>query len=198
MKQTAIYQAQERLERAREAVRRMEAADSYKTFEQPWSDFLHAASSIYNKLEQGAKGCPKSEGWYGRKKHDRKKDQLLSYLHQARNTDHHGLGGTTLLQLSAKLDARTQGVKLSRGSDGKPVLQPTDESKPFEVLPPKVVLKAVKNVLYGDTFMPPKEHLGKQITSDPKELPSALDASRLGLAYLEGLFIEATQLPVHV
>jgi hypothetical protein len=60
------------------------------------------------------------------------------------------------------------------------------------------VLKAVKNVLYGDTFMPPKEHLGKQITSDPKELPSALDASRLGLAYLEGLFIEATQLPVHV
>jgi len=200
MKQTAIHQVYERLNRARDAVKRMAETDphNYKAFEQPWSEFLQAASGIYNKLEQGAKGCPKSEGWYGRKKHDRKKDPLLMYLKEARATDHHGIMGTTMVRFAAKIDGRTQGVKLSQGQDGMATLQPTDPSKPFEGFPPEVVLKAVKNGLYGDTFMPPKEHLGKQITSGPNDLPSAMEVSRLGLAYLEGLFVEATKLPVHV
>ena len=60
-------------------------------------------------------------------------------------------------------------------------------------------LKAVTDSRYGDTFMPPTEHLGKTL-SDPtnqKALVSALEMARLGLAYLEGLFIEATKLPQH-
>ena len=141
MKQAAIYQVQERLARARDAVRRMMEADpyDYKAFDQSWSEFLQAASGIYNKLEQGAKGCPKSEGWYGRKKHERKKDQLLLYLKEARAADHHGITGTTLHSFSAKLDARTQGVKLNKGPDGKLRLQPTDPSKPFEALTTAII-----------------------------------------------------------
>jgi hypothetical protein len=53
------------------------------------------SSTIYSKLEQGAKGCGPSDAWFGRKKYDRKTDPLLRYIHHARNADEHGLEAVT-------------------------------------------------------------------------------------------------------
>jgi len=57
MKQAALIQAKERLERARDALKRMDQATTFSSFEKPWADFLHASNGIYSKLEQGCKGC---------------------------------------------------------------------------------------------------------------------------------------------
>jgi hypothetical protein len=197
MKQSAIDQAKQRLERARHALKRMEDAKTFASFETPWSEFLMAASGVYSKLEQGAKGCPPSEGWFGRKKHDRKKDPLLKYLHHARNTDEHGLGGTTLQFTEVKIkNDKVNGIKVDLVA-GDSVIRPVGDGAEIEVLRRYTALHAVTDTRYGDTFMPPTEHLGRPIV-EGKDLVNALDVARLGLAYLDRIFIEATQLPRQV
>jgi hypothetical protein len=87
----AIEQANQRLSKAERALDELVAATNFRDAESAWVDFLIAASSIYAKLEQGAKGNKKSEPWFGRKKNERKTDPLLSYLHHARNSSEHGI-----------------------------------------------------------------------------------------------------------
>ena len=45
--------------------------------EEAWTDFLLAASTIYTKLEQGAKTSGQSAAWFGRKKKQRRDDPVL-------------------------------------------------------------------------------------------------------------------------
>jgi hypothetical protein len=75
-----------------------------------WENFLIAANGIYSKLERGAKTNGKSKAWYGRKKHERKNDPLLSYLHHARNAAEHGI---------QRITSRTSTRSLPRTSVGK-------------------------------------------------------------------------------
>jgi len=191
MKQAAIRQANERLRRAQDALARMEQSpDVYATFERAWSDFLLACAGIYSKLEQGAKGCGISEGWFGRKKHDRKKDELLRYLHHARNVDEHGIGGTLLLYTNIRAaQGRLHGVQVT-ASDDDATFMPVGDRDAKMTVTKYVGIKAVKDTRYNDTFLPPREHLGQ-----PLNEPTALDVARLGLAYLEKLVSEARQLP---
>src|SRR5438045_1159874 len=91
MKTTAIDKAHEHLELARAAAENLHAENGFKPYQQAWSLFLSQVSRFYSKMEQGSKGCGKSEGWFGRKKHERRSDPLLSYIHHARDADEHGL-----------------------------------------------------------------------------------------------------------
>ena len=96
MKVAGLDAARERLRRAQSALERLEQAMTNRERETAWSEFLLASHALYSKLEHGSKGCGKSEAWFGRKKHERKNDELLCYIHHARNTDDHGITGTTL------------------------------------------------------------------------------------------------------
>src|SRR5690606_27755019 len=87
----AVEQAKIRLKKAETAIARLKSADSFEQAEDAWTDFLSATSTIYSKLEQGAKVNGKSSAWFGRKKKERKDDPLLRYLHYARNSDEHGV-----------------------------------------------------------------------------------------------------------
>lgn len=192
MRNTALIQARERFGRAAEAVKRMQEAKaySYKDENRAWSDFLLAASGVYSKLEQGSKGCGTSEGWFGRKKHDRKKDELMAFLHHARNADEHGISGTTLFiskftVLSGKV-ARV-GFNLSPDGEVKPVVQGEPGSRVGVEM--YTAPKMVRDSKHGDSFMPPTQHLGQ-----PLDEPSVVEIATLGLAYLESLIAEAAQL----
>jgi hypothetical protein len=83
------------LMKAAAAVVVMEAAKTFAELESAWSDFLINAHRVYTKLEQGAKTNGKSKDWFGRKKHERKTDPLMRYMHHARNVDEHGLAEIT-------------------------------------------------------------------------------------------------------
>ena len=87
----AILQANQRLANARDALVKLEAANNLTAVERAWSDYLIATSAIYSKLEIGAKGQNFSGPWFGAKKRQRKDDPLLSYLHQARHAEEHGI-----------------------------------------------------------------------------------------------------------
>src|ERR1700732_2996063 len=91
MKPEAIHHARERLKKAENAVASLRSAKNLDAAEAAWVEFLIAANSIYSKLENGAKGGGRSEAWFGRMKHDRKNDELLNYIHHARNVDEHGI-----------------------------------------------------------------------------------------------------------
>jgi hypothetical protein len=96
MRPEAIHQARERLRKAESAHARLLGARNLDGIESAWGDFLLAANSIYSKLEAGAKGGGPSDGWFGRMTHERRNDELLSYIHHARNTEEHGLAATTV------------------------------------------------------------------------------------------------------
>src|SRR5438132_1660188 len=95
MNSDAVSQSIVRLQKAKNAAERLEKAKSYEEAEDAWTDFLLAGSAIYSKLQQGAKSSSKSQAWFGIKKKERKDDELLRYIHHARNSDEHGIEHVT-------------------------------------------------------------------------------------------------------
>src|SRR5690554_4837888 len=98
MKRPAVEKARARLSRASESLSLIEASDSYESFQSAWTDLLIHLNSVYSILEQGSRGNGKSEAWFGRKKNERRTDPLLQYVHQARNSDEHGIEPITKLE----------------------------------------------------------------------------------------------------
>ena len=194
MKQIAIDKAKLRLEKAKLSLAQARTAKSYADFVSAWTDFLVHANSVYTILEQGAKASPQGRQWFGAKKKERREDQLLQYLHQARNADEHGLepvskltagslsigaeGSIHIEHLIIDKDGKVD-LRLGPGSTGKPIIK---------VTPASAVLMPVTDDRYGTTFHPPTEHKGKKLTDAS---PAAVAA--LGLAHHEALLAEATQ-----
>jgi hypothetical protein len=181
----AVDQALEKLERARAAVERIVAlSDAPGAVEGAWVDFLLAASSIYSKLEQGAKhGSGKSAAWFGRKKSQRKTDPLLRYIHHARNAEEHGIERVTR-RASSRVTVEA-GTYVQLRSDGENwniehmigSIQPAYD---------RVALVPVRDSRFGDIFQPPWQHLGQTL---PDRTPKTI--ATLGLSYLERMIEEA-------
>src|SRR5262245_26190578 len=91
----AIQQAKDLLQATKAAVDQLKNAGDFAEFNRAWSAFLFSSNRIYGKLSAGSRLNAKSRQWLGRKKRERKQDPLLQYLHQARNSDEHGLEPVT-------------------------------------------------------------------------------------------------------
>ena len=190
MKHNALEHANGRLERARKALDALKTAQANwdgKEAETHWSAFLIAASGIYSKLEQGAKGNGKSEAWYGRVKHKRKNDELLSYIHHARNSDEHSLelvsehhSGITVVPIPPYAWTENGTLQVSRNTPvGTQIAQ---------ALPPGLRLLPVSDNRYKDTFPVPRTHLNQPIIGiEPVTVAIA------ALAYLEKLAGQAVK-----
>jgi hypothetical protein len=181
MNQTAVKQANERLVRARDAHLRIVESDKslapFAVTAAAWTDFLLAASVIYSKLGRGSRGHGTSEAWFGRLKHERKTDQLLSYIHHARNADEHGIGATT-----NPLPHHFGEIK--QEPSGTPGL--VNVTIKIHI---SLMLMPVYDDRFGDMFPVPTTHLGQ-----PVEDPSPAEVSRLALQYLERIVAEAATL----
>jgi hypothetical protein len=194
MDRKAIQKARSRLRSAAEAVHAMESdAPDLPRFEAEWWKFLVASSSIYATLEQGSKSNSRSVAWFGHRKHERRTDPLLRYIHHARNTEEHSLTGSTD-RSRMRIKAMNKHIKIiDRGPNNPPLLTGTTGPEPgrFKVLPPGVWLLPVTDDRYHDTFHPPKEHLGKPIT-----YPNPVTVAKLAIAYIQGMIDEADTLVI--
>jgi hypothetical protein len=134
MKKTAVDSARECLDRAKSEYANMKAANSFEKMECAWTNFLLMGNRVYVRLELGAKGNGTSFGWHGRKKHERRKDPLLSYVK----------------------NARPEGATLTGGtmSYGQIDIQLT-EPKPVEVTFNGPSVKLVEVINHGDKYKPP-------------------------------------------
>ncbi len=157
VEQIAVDKASRRLEKASICLKRMEHSRSFDEFESAWTDFLIALNTIHTALEQGAKTNPQSSLWYGGKKTERHKDALLSYLHQAKNADEHGIEPITAYMPG--------GVKIGEGAQLSVIAKTIDhhgkisleahpiESPGIEIITPSAKLIPVRN--RGNVFVPP-------------------------------------------
>lgn len=196
MNRSAVEMARERWERGQRAFKELEAAKSHRAAEAAWSDFLEAASVVYSKLEQGAKGHGKSAGWFGRRKRERKDDDLLRYLHFARNSDSHGIErvveeapGTRHPQTGRLLEYNevwSMEVQI-HAPDGTPKGPP----QPARVWGPTIGAVTAYDRRYGDSCEPPKVHRGQRM---PFQHP--FDIAWLALKYLDEMITEAETLIV--
>jgi hypothetical protein len=189
VKDKAITAAKIRIARAKEAVSAMEQAKSLRDIETAWTNFLVAAGAIYSVLEQGAKGNGKSEAWFGRAKHTRRTDDLLSYIHHARNSETHTIEGSTRTDFT--LIPKDKRVKVHTPPDGGPQqVTLTNDMKPgdavVEIGPPGIRLMTVRDERYKDSFDPPSKHLEKPIVDR-----TPIGVARLAIPYLDNLIDDA-------
>lgn len=195
-----ISKASARLQLATTQLNVAEAALSYREFSDAWYLFLVSLKGVYNYLEQGSKTNAQSRQWYGAKKQERKSDELLQYVFQARNDDEHGLdeithhepgsiglgvAGPGYAQTVHLRDVVIENGKLihadMRSIDGSPVLAHIRESK--------IHLQPVTG-RGGIIYQPPNSHLGK-----PLEDNNPIAVGKLALAYFTTLIDDASKLP---
>jgi hypothetical protein len=191
MKFVAVQQAKARLERAVDALNKMEQSIAFSTLDESWANFLVAVKIVFAKLGEGAKGDTKSEGWFARVLGEQRSDPLLRFLYHARNAEEHGLDRS----IEQAYDIRVMaGVRLEVDATLEPNGDVTfrNASEPREVVhfALKGTPKAIVDRRSGKTIEPPTEHLGSPITD-----PSIFGIARLAVAYLERLVCDAQQLP---
>lgn len=189
MKERAVEHAKGRLEAAKAALREMERGASLKAMTAAWHDLLVAASTVYSKLEQGAKGHGPSEAWFSKKKAERKTDPLLQYVHHARNSTEHSIEDVAnASEFSVTMRAGDlqpgQAFGFSHGPNGTLIPTATGDASKMRVRGPSVHLVSVRD--RGVLYEPPRTHLGSAVA--PYE---ADDVGRRLLEYLEGMIGEA-------
>lgn len=191
MNPSAIEQAEELYENATQAILALKAAASHKEADKAWLTFLAASQTIYSKLEQGAKGFPKSEPWFGRQKQLRKKDPLLRYLHFARNSNEHGIERVTARSnANAQLKFNERHPFKMRRLDQE-TLQPVGDPIDVVVAGPTIKLVRVYDRKHGDFCDPPAEHLGRTLPNG-RDFP--LDCGVAALTYFKLMLAEAKAL----
>ena len=89
MEENAYRQASTANARAARALRRLKSAETLEDAEEAWDFFLHSANRVYAKLRAGALGHGRSWTWFRKKLDERGTDELLVYMHHARNCDQH-------------------------------------------------------------------------------------------------------------
>ncbi|QZD88643.1 hypothetical protein K3148_07105 [Qipengyuania aurantiaca] len=181
------------MEKAEKALTNLEASKALEEAEDAWSDFVSAASTIYSKLHQGSKTTGKSEAWYGRKATERKKDELLAYIHHARNSDEHSIA-EIVKRAPGSIAVAGKGSYVFNGRIGGPntnftVKHVGGEPPRFDIRNPSIHLIPVKD--RGVVYAPPSTHLGNRI-----EGTSPLTVASLAFAYLSDLIEEARSLSV--
>jgi hypothetical protein len=193
-----------RLEKAQDALKRLDAASTLDEAESAWSDLLLSGNAIYSKLEQGSKvSGGRASGWFGRAKKVRKDDPLLSYMHHARNSEEHGIEDITKRMkageatvtirepLNEPFDAtKLYGLKLTVDADSRGHVRVSSSNEDLVSTrmydKPSLALIRVLDPRYNDYFDPPYEHLGIKLADQ-----SPLAVGGLFVAYLARLIDEA-------
>jgi hypothetical protein len=191
MNKTAIERSEDSLIKAKSALQSIEGAQNFKQFEGAWTDFLLATGRIFTQLEAGAKGTPKSFGWFSAKKGQRRSDPLLHYMWHARNAEEHGLERVTTREPGGLLitgDAELTGV-INAGPNHN---QTSLMVKSIGETPPRVKLQGAHPKLAavkernGGLISPPAQHMGTELSDD-----SPVAVARLYASHIETMLNEA-------
>lgn len=190
LKQKGFRKAHDQLADARHAARRMASAESLDQAEREWAAFLEHFARLFNKLLVACKDDPRAYPWFGRKKAEREKNEMLVYLHQARHSHEHsldditertdaylGIGGPGEQIFVKELRFDDRG-RISGSVSGTPKVTVTKGPAKLRLLP-------VSN--RGVTYHPPKEELVAELEATPWRICDA------ALEYAEQLLAEAAQ-----
>ena len=160
MNGNGLRHAWERFHKAEAARKHMLASDDFQKLESAWREFLQAANAVFVKLELAAKSDTRAAPWFGQKTHARKQDDLMCYLHHARNSDEHSLQDVTTGR-PGQVSIVSEGSIQIAWTDGDSVAQVSSlEDKPIKMErgPPRVELLPV--VDRSKTYEVPAKYRG--------------------------------------
>lgn len=186
MDSEGIDQVKERLSRLRSAAAVVASSAPLQEQESAWLDFLSYHGTLYSKLEQAAKASAAAKKWFEGKKAERKSDELLRYLHHARNVGEHTIrkaSGKAVFAVSGTLGKGDAMLGISFDQNGKPHGHGAGVGN-MTVHQNEVLLLAA--VDRGVTYPPPKAHRGKNIGGD-----TAREVVQLALAHADNMVDEA-------
>lgn len=154
---------------------------------------------MYSKLEQGSKCNGKAAAWFGRAKKARKDDQLLSYMHHARNSEEHGIeditkrmergqSTVTVREPMTLKPGDTVGFNVRLDAFGRVKI---DAHNPKDLIvknydTPDIALVTVKDPRFSDVFHPPCFHKDNKLDDQ-----SPAKIGELFIEYLELLINNA-------
>jgi len=190
MNPLAIEQSRDNLQAMRDSLTILQSiADAQKT-RIAWDQFLDGYYRIWQKLLEGSKDNTKHYAWYGRNVSIRRKDQLLTYVYQARNSVTHGLRELTEHREGhTRFGLPGESVSFGRLPGGGFYLLPRGNSgATLRVRGPGLYLVEVVSS-EGDRFPVPSCHLGKDM---PFDVPA--EAAEAALEYMEKLVDSAAAL----
>src|SRR5215212_3593096 len=90
MDKKAFAAAQDKLRAARSKYEAMRGASDLGALSSLWSEFLTEVHRVYSRLIKATE-VGVSKGWSDGVKNERKTDDMLCYVHQARHADEHGI-----------------------------------------------------------------------------------------------------------
>ncbi|WP_306250663.1 hypothetical protein [Parvularcula sp. IMCC14364] len=182
MRHPSLQKACLSLEKATQAYETLCTCRDFKTFRFAWADFLQAHNHVFSMLANWAKDRPKHNAWYGCVRKIRREDELLSYVHQARNAFEHGtqeIHGESGPKFVYKLKGPMLLVP-----NGIQILGEVTESQEWK--PPSPELHTFINS--KKSYAPPKRHLGSQIPD-----PTPQKVAELGITFAELKLQEAEE-----
>jgi len=143
---------------------------NFKTIDSAWTRFLQNANRFYAKLEQGSKNTPKSKNWFAERKLERKKDELLQFLHQAHHADEHSLQESVLeaggaVHLPPSGSATFMKLPDTNNARGRFMVQAGEKGATLSF--PNKFAKRIKN--RGVTYSVPTKHLETTIEDTSAE-----------------------------
>ena len=171
-------------------------AKTHDDAEDAWERFLAQTSKVYEKLRAGCKGNKKSEQWfYGQVTRERKNDELLAYLHHARNVDTHGLTdvttrddhGAQLLFVGPDGHQRGGWIKSIRVRPGEIQGEWTTDDPTTKLVLQRTAPLVLQDVTdNGIIYKVPTQHLGRPLAHG-----TALEVAQMGSHYVETLLASA-------
>jgi len=190
------HSAVEKLHEAHAAIRIMETANDRVTYESGWIRFVESLEECWTSFfDEGTKVSTKFQPWAGRILAERKADELLQYLYQARHQSQHG-------RISLEWSAATMQVapgysgcikNLQVFSDGSFEVDATPSGNTNNQL--KLVVKhgdarlpVINNKKHNQVYQPPSKHQGQDVRAH-----SPIDIAKLGAQYYEDIVKEAMQ-----
>lgn len=188
-----------RLRRSADAVTAMAVTRNYEEFEDIWERFLNDCNAFFDLLYVATKANQRARTWYGEKQRQRRKDPLLKYLWEARNSNEHSVADTTGHMPGSYLigipgPGRSSSIRIS-GTIGGPNENFTVTS--MDGLPVHSIVQPSYAVLLPVTardktiYAPPTSHLGDALSDTTPR-----NVARLAVAYMDAIFSEAAALRV--
>jgi hypothetical protein len=188
MKKKAVEAARIEYNRTAESLANLMASNDFASIEKHWIAFLGSAGRIFNKLAHGSLESGKSGAWFGRKKHERRIDPLLSYVWHARNAEEH-----TIQEIAQQIDTSVKFVEPTEENNAALQQAMKNEKRPWIPLALTEVVFAHVVVIdvidSGVVFAVPRMHLGMPITN-----MTSANVGQLALAYLDAMITEADNL----
>ena len=175
-----MQKARAALTHAQRELADLKASNDFSSIERHWLAFLDNANRVFTRLEQAANASPKGKAWWSNQVQEWKKDPLLQYVRQAKDSTHHSIqdiAATNPGRATPIIDASPE--ELGQLHDAlKKVGKPYAILGGFEVVFPHVEVLDVVN--RGATFPRPTSHLGQPVSATT---PAAI--SDLTLLHLE-------------